>query len=412
MFKEIIIQTIRKAALAAFLVLLPLTSFGYEHDLGLFISEIEQEVKSFDDEIHQKLYDYRMEVEKTSYDTTLKLCEGYRRAEDLSKLMIKAKLPIALKGLAPKPTGPAKYHGKYMYTAIQAGNEWRKVAYQGAKQSISNIGGLKANYIDAKNIGFFEFESWFDSLHAMYLVNSTGFLMGAMHCLEMNMMEMQSQRKISRFAAMVTLVDREASLAGHAATFWTGGKIISIMAKGLFKIAARPTAKVMSHITSRVKLPSFIAKNKKASFYTVAGIFTSYFTYKALKKRKINNEAGQVASDAFDQNSESTINRKRRNRFLTLKSSFELYLDLKNKEALLEESCGDCINHYMPLETYILENFDDYFVNEMKQDKKDLEKKPHLLQDEDFNFYYKLLNEKSGFLPVIQHFLNKENTNN
>ena len=211
---------------------IPSQGFSFQEALGVFVSQVESEIqeRSYDDEVLQKLYAYRQQVEKGAYRATLKLCEGYRRAKSL---------------------GPHPYHGKYMYTESEALGAWAQIAYEGSIQPLSALGGLKADFLDKAGLGLGDYRTWFGSMYTMYLVNSTGFLMGALHCLDMNHDEFLSGSKVGQLASAIVGVDYYSSAAGYIATFWSSGKVLALISKkagGFFFSNKR----VLSNLSSRL----------------------------------------------------------------------------------------------------------------------------------------------------------------
>jgi hypothetical protein len=152
---------------------------------------------------------YRKDVESTAFTTTLQLCEGYRRAAGM---------------------GPHPYHGRYMYSEADATLAWFKVISHGTMNSFSSINGLKADYIEVKNLGLFDFDGWFNSVHSIFLINSSGFLKGAMHCLDTI-----DEVEINKLAAAIIIADQEATLAVELGLSFSAGKVLMVLGKVISK---------------------------------------------------------------------------------------------------------------------------------------------------------------------------------
>ena len=209
----------------------PVFAFGFQEALGTFITQVEHEAKKvYGDETVRKLHEYKKEVEDKAYETTLKLCEGYRR----------------VRGFGPHP-----YHGEYMYDLEEAAEVWVHLAYQGAKQPLSAIGGLKADFNEGGQVGPSDFGYWFGSLYTMYLLNSTGFLVGALHCLDMDQDDFFSDRKITRFAKTIVIVDYEMSLVTYVGMVWTSSQVFSLIGKGSRWVFS-PVGQMISRLKARI----------------------------------------------------------------------------------------------------------------------------------------------------------------
>ena len=225
------IDKIKLIILFFLFIFTPAPALGFQEALGTFITQVEQEAKKiYGDEVVRKLHEYRKEVEEKAYETTLKLCEGYRR----------------VRGLGPHP-----YHGEYMYSLEEAAEVWVHLAYQGAKQPFSAIGGLKADFIEGGQIDLSELGYWFGSLYTMYLLNSTGFLVGALHCLDMDQDDFLSNRKISRFAKTIVVVDYEMTLVTYIGMVWTSPQVFSLIGKGSRWVLS-PVGQMISRLKARV----------------------------------------------------------------------------------------------------------------------------------------------------------------
>jgi hypothetical protein len=152
---------------------------------------------------------YKKDVESTAYTTTLQLCEGYRRSADM---------------------GPHPYHGRYMFSEADAMLAWAKVITHGTMNSFSAINGLKADYIQVENLGLFDFNAWFNSVHSIFLINSSGFLKGAMHCLDSI-----DASEINKLAAAIVIADQEATLAVELGLTFSAGRVLMVLGKVISK---------------------------------------------------------------------------------------------------------------------------------------------------------------------------------
>jgi hypothetical protein len=184
-------------SLCVFISAICTPALAFEEPLNSFVTRFEADIQEFDDEALQRLHDFRQRVEAEAYETTLRLCEGYRRVKGI----------IDPHG---RQSGPSDYHGQYVYSEAEALRAWSQVLYHGAAQPITAMGGLKSHYLSGNNIGIWDLRSWFGSLYSMYLVNSFGFLGAAVHCLQT-----MDQQTINNFAATILIVDYQMSLATH-----------------------------------------------------------------------------------------------------------------------------------------------------------------------------------------------------
>lgn len=205
-------NNIKKGILGSLFLSLILTSFQAkawfddEANLSSVQAEVEAELQQVaGNEAVKMLAAYKKEVEENAYKATLQLCEGYRRATN---------------------QGPHPYHGRYMYSFEEAMAAWGKVIAEGGLQTFNGIYGKKADYIHLQELGFFDFNAWFNSVYTLYLVNSTGFLQGAMHCLNS-----VNARDINKLAAAIVIADNESTLV----TMVASGEAIGVAAKAIFK---------------------------------------------------------------------------------------------------------------------------------------------------------------------------------
>lgn len=331
-----------------------------------FMSQIQQTAQSYGDPVVDRLASYKRGVEKTAYETTLKLCEGYRRAKYL---------------------GPHPYHGKWMYSFNQSMNAWTKVAKEGALQPLSAIGGLKADYLSLQNIGFFDFESWFGSMYTFYLVNSLGFLSGAMHCLDT-----MDQSEINYFAATIVIVDYEMSLAAHTGVTIAAGQVFSMIAKAT-RFVWRPVGKLIGVATTRIS-PTPL----KVMGLSLGGVIAdNLMVYIGERQQSLELIQSIVSGD-----SQLNEDLRFRNRFVLLNRAYEIALEQSQVEKQLRAS-GQVINEeevYKPLYDFLRANLGPERIQQMDSDLEELQSRSHIQKNE--VVYQKLL---EAFLPVVKEVI-------
>jgi len=193
-----------QAAVLAFFFL-SISANALSDEVEFKIDQVEKQAAAMGEPIMIELAAFRKDVETNAKVDTLKLCEGYRRVRGM---------------------GPAKYHGKYVYSFEQSSEAWAKIFQEGLMQPLSSVGGLKSAYLRLNHYRMLEFETWFRSLYSLYLIHSMGFLEGAMHCLNT-----MNKREINTFASAIVIADLESSLATHVGLTWTGGYAISALIK-------------------------------------------------------------------------------------------------------------------------------------------------------------------------------------
>lgn len=330
-----------------------------------FMAKIIKTAESFGDPVVDRLVAFKYSVQNSAYDTTLKLCEGYRRARNL---------------------GPHPYHGKWVYSLDQAVGAWTKIAREGATQPLTALGGLKSDYLVLNNAGFFDFESWFGSMYSFYLVNSLGFLGAATHCLNT-----MNQKEIHYFAAAILAVDYEMSLATHAGLGWTSGKILSLIIKAT-RFVWNPLGKIIKIAQVRVgQTPIRIAG------IFLGGVVADNLLLYAQKRE----QSLEVIQSIYSQEGALNNDLRRRGRFLTLNHAYEIAIAQRQEEVRLKNAnqIVDENRVYKPFYDHLKENFDMETIQKMDEDLEFFQNKTFLSPEE--SAYKDLL---SGFLPIIKNF--------
>ncbi len=348
---------------------------AFEKQLQAFVVQKEKVAKEFGDEVLQALYDYRKEVEKNAYQNTLQLCEGYRRA----------------KGLGPHPA-----HGKYMFSANDAASAWGKIIVEGAKQPISGTFGQKADFLHYGRYGMFSWDSWFQSMYTMYLVNSFGFLGGAVHCLGTI-----DESEIQKFALAIVDVDIAASSITIA-----GGLIVTFfIPELLFPKIVQATKFVFRPVVKLFSLMGFRIGNTvplKVAGITISGVIADNFLIYLENKDQFQTEL----QDLINPDSDAGRDSAQRKRFLLLTKTFQLFYKLYQDEKKLREqsgsgACQACQNLYKPYYEYLIEHYSKELLITTKADFENLSSKYFLSQEE--TLYFELLN---AYLPILnEHFL-------
>lgn len=233
------------------------------------------------------LADFKLSVEKAAYQTTLKLCEGYRQAQRL---------------------GPHPYHGRYMFSVSENLNAWVQVASSGAYQPISGRLGLKgiANELNTQRMT--DFSYWFGSMRTLYLINSDGFLKASVHCLNST-----EESKLQDFAGAVLTVDYVLSSTTYFGAV-IAGKLV------LQALSAR-----ISYSWALQQLQKLVGR----SSVLIGGITLSVVATDNLLHYIANiAEKRKLIDQLTDPTSEFNISSAQKKRFLKLFKSFELALDL------------------------------------------------------------------------------------
>ena len=190
-----------------------------------------QEFKGNNAETLSRLLAYKQKVERTAYTQTLRLCMGYRAAIGL----------------------PQSHDTKSSYTLAESVQSWGEVYAHGLYQAADGIAGLKADYIEMTNLGLMDFTAWFKSMYAIHFVTSSGFLYGAVHCL--NTIE---ARELQKFAAAILSVDYEGSLAGQAALTWSFAKIAGLVVGASKTWVLQPLSHVFTKVAARWPKPNLV----------------------------------------------------------------------------------------------------------------------------------------------------------
>lgn len=358
------------------------TAMAMDQRIEKFISSVESEVKVYGDEVLNELQAYRLEVEKNAYVNTLKLCEGYRRA----------------KGLGPHPS-----HGQYMFSADEAASAWGKVLKEGAAQPFSAVFGLKADFLEKGHYGYFDFKSWFQSMHTMFFINSSGFLAGAMHCL--NTMD---QREIGKLATAIVIVDYEASLVSHAvntgvvggatlAVFWSATKIFRVIGHST-RFLWSPTGRILKTFNARIPKVPYLSKIPKRASYVAAKVTLGVLVADQLIiYMNWMDQQKALVKDILDPKSELNQDEDQGVRFLKLYHGVEVFRPIyKQYKSYPAEVCESCEDPYTPFYDYLDQNISSIEFAEMQADQLSLSNQNNLSNEE--NSYLKMLN---AFVPIL-----------
>lgn len=187
--------------------------------------QVEQQAAAIGNSAVERVYQFRLQVQAEAFSTTLKLCEGYRRAHGMP---------------------PTAYHGRHMFTAQQSLAAWGEVYKHGLMQPLTSIVGLKSDYLTEMNRGFFDMETWLGSLYVMYLIDSLGFTQGVMHCFEKI-----DTAQYNDFMLAVVIADLHGSITTEAATVLAGGEIVKLLVRGT-KFVFRPATRILQTLRARV----------------------------------------------------------------------------------------------------------------------------------------------------------------
>ena len=228
----------------------------------------EKKRSQFSNDVAQKLYDYRMEIEENAYQTTMRLCPAYRIAKGMGLPEYHRRLSDSYyvnhesSEVREWALNMNDEYGEVLSSYLQ---EWLYVMYEGAVQPLSNIGGVKADWIQnsPEEISFFDMEQWFYSFYTRYLVDSTGFVQGAMHCLGT-----MDGDEINQFAVTILAVDTGMSALGYVLTFWTGDKILRLIIHGL-RWSSRPVGRAMVRFLNSKNISPKTVK----TYAIIAGVF-------------------------------------------------------------------------------------------------------------------------------------------
>lgn len=393
--------------------------YGYLPAVSSFVEQAEAETKKhFDDEVLQKLYEYRVKIRESAYAVTMQLCAGYRTAVGygMPEYHENMRKPYYTNHSDPEVRLWAgrinEEYGKAVSSSLQA---WMKLVYEGGAQPFSVIfGGLKSDYLAKRNTGLFEFESWFHSLYSLFLLDSLGFLQGAVHCLGTH-----DKSEIDRFAAAVMIVDSEAGLAGHLITFWTGAvilKYIWLAARWTFRpvgkmtkiyrqrftkavddwLSYRPSA---AAVQTRRQLPLLTQTLKYLSLSGIAGASGLYVYH--LIDEKNQTQSGVMEEMRSDLAQERHWGQVGRAVLFSqaVQVFFPLYRKFKKGE-INEAECWECLDVFDPFYQFLDENFDKETWSLIEQDYLQLKEKEEIV-DYRLQNYFNLLDR---FLPILEGF--------
>lgn len=388
-------------------LLLPKMSLAYDSAIQKFVSKQEQSlVQHLGDDVLEALYLYRKEVESKAYLSTLKLCEGYRRAKRMDY---------------------ASYHGRYMFTEYESAMAWKEVLTEGALEPISKIAGLKADFLRRGNYLSLDSKRLFLSMYTMYLVNSFEFLSATVHCLELPMDRNGNidATEIYNFSNAILIADAVGTTAGNGvlgsvfsglvlSAFWLPAKLFPMIAMAS-KFSLFPLKRLLNSLAQRVTKPRL----------QIAGLAIGYLAIDNLKTLiKTRDENQNTLLEMLDSESSLSLEFQKRKRFILLNEVFEhfyesykqeqklkileqdlnkLNQDLNTKKQNLESleiDCQSCVGVYKSYFIYIKTNITEDILTQMQNDLEQISKK-NILSEQDK--VYKTLLE--GFLEVlIQHF--------
>ena len=131
--------------------------------------------------------------------------------------------------------GAVRHHEDSGITLADSTLAWGNIVKHGLAVPFStmeipftSVIGIKSDFNHESQVKIWQFDSWFRSVHALFLVSSSGFLQGAVHCL--NTLE---HRDIQLFAAAIMIADQEATLASHVALWTSAGFIFKLIGKAI-----------------------------------------------------------------------------------------------------------------------------------------------------------------------------------
>lgn len=232
-------------------------------------------------EIMTRLHRYREFVQQNSYRQTLRLCWAYRAAAGMGNTHPSAgAVNYEKDGISDQiryvhPNGDVQ-----KYNQADSLLAWSEIYAHGLYQPIDAIVGLKGDYLQVSHLGFFSFQSWFRSMYAMNFVSSTGFLYGAIHCLNTT-----NSRDLQKFAGAILAVDYEGTLTTEVGSGFAIGKLAALIARPLSRWTLRPLQNFFSWLKPKIKKPVLI----------VAGIPTTVILADNLACKMIQLEASQKA---------------------------------------------------------------------------------------------------------------------
>ena len=371
---------------------------GYLENFSSLTKVVEDSL-SFDDEVLQALYNYRSEIRKNAYSITMRLCPVYRLAvgkglPDYHKKMRKSEYVNH-----PHPQVQAwvqNMNDRYGEDVSQSLQEWVRLVYEGGVQPFSSLFGMKADYLEVTHHSLLEFRSWFYSLYTLYLVDSLGFVAGAMHCLDT-----VDNSEINRFAQALLIVDSEMSLAGHAVTFWTGGKIIGLIIRGA-NLSFRPVSRASQAFIKKMGWDKALIK-KYSGFGGLAalsglGAWLSYSFFSLqedtenlrhfIRESMEDKSTGGVPMNAHFHRSENMRN------YALLRRTYEIYERLSDEKGFLILQDEDNL-----FSQFVLSNFNRETIFIMRDNYNSL--KGRRLENSLDQKYFDLLDR---FFPIVEDF--------
>lgn len=325
-------DSVKRQILSICLFLFTVSAFAGVGDLEKLTHDVETNAGQIDPRLPEELQKFRIKVEATAYQTTLKLCEGYRRALNM---------------------GPVTYHKRYMLPSSESLLSWSFILKEGFVQPIDAIFGIKADYLNSLDVKLYDGRSWYLSLYTLYFLNSPGFILGATDCF--GVFDSQS---INRFAVTIALIDAGGSLPVDYAVGSLLGRIL-FAAKWFF----RPGSVLGNILATRVARTGLIGAK-------VSGLVL--LNDLLLQKSEDASKYGKAIAVFTESHTEHTVIR---DKILTLVPGVELLnkflKDLNN--TLLEQK----------LDYWIANNFSGAKKSEYRKDFEKLREKAERNNDDE-----------------------------
>ncbi|MBY0315695.1 MAG: hypothetical protein K2Q26_09260 [Bdellovibrionales bacterium] len=235
-------------------------------------------------EIMARLHRYREYVHQNSYRQTLRLCWAYRAAAGMGNTHPSTDAVTYEAGRLSDQIRHTRSNGEVQkYNQADSLLAWSEIYAHGLYQPIDAIVGLKSDYLQVSHLGFFSFQSWFRSMYAMNFVSSTGFLYGAIHCLNTT-----NSRDLQKFAGAILAVDYEGTLTTEVGSGFVIGKLAALIARPISRWTLRPLQNFFSWLKPKIKKPVLV----------VAGVPTTVILADNLACKMIQLEASQKALTA------------------------------------------------------------------------------------------------------------------
>lgn len=363
-----------------------------------------QKAKQSENSALVRVLENKEAISRVAYETTLDLCWAYRESQGLGHghpyLHKDAKSFVY-----SRKDGTTK-----KYSLEKSLEVWAKIFARGLYQPIDGIVGEKADYIEIRNLGFFDVESWFASMYVIHLVGSPGFLAAATHCLPHG-----DTKEVARFASAIIAVDLAGSLTTETLAGWGVGKLGQIISRFVSRWwIASPLKTLFTSVKSKITKPMLI----------VAGVPTSIVLADNLMcKFARQDQAEQVLSSTFAQmtanDPEGLHRRKIHERIHVALKLYQSYSRSKRDcEKRTPSSPSDCIDDYKPFiqqlkDRRFSENLNDYIKDQRNAEQE----RQRLIQQSlnpavTHNYYYcsgeddkNISQKKEGALDIQQAYL-------